>query len=78
VSAEADAFAQFLRDQSLCVPYLDDVLGFEHAVVRAELYGAQSTVHFGHEPSEIFESLERGLMPSQLARRERSVLLRPE
>jgi len=60
VSAEADSFARFLKAkaQDLCVPYLEEVLGFEHALIRAVLHGECSTVTFKHEPSALFDALE--------------------
>jgi uncharacterized protein (UPF0276 family) len=67
VSAEADAFAGFLRERALPIPYLDEVLAFEHALVRAALYGESSTVTFAHEPTALFESLEQGRLPGDAA-----------
>ena len=66
VSAESDAFATFLAQQSLPVPFLGEVLGFEHALIRAELYGENSTVNFTHDPAALFSSLEQGRMPGNL------------
>jgi uncharacterized protein (UPF0276 family) len=76
VSAEADAFARFLRDKALQVPYLEEVLGFEHALVRATLFGESSTVHFIHEPTALLESLEQGQVPEQAFCLETSLVIR--
>jgi len=76
VSAEADAFAGFLRDKALPIPYLDEVLAFEHALVRATLYGESCTVRFAHEPTALFESLEQGRLPDDATRQEMSLVIR--
>lgn len=63
VGAEADAFARFLRAKALPVPYLNEVLAFEHALVRASLYDESATVEFAHEPTALFECLDQGRLP---------------
>jgi hypothetical protein len=65
-SAEADAFATFLLRQPLSVPFLRDVLGYEHALLKASLYGLDATIRFDSDPNEIFESLEQGRLPARL------------
>ena len=76
VSAEADAFARFLREKALPIPYLEEVLSFEHALVRATLFGESSTVHFIHEPTALLESLERGQLPDEPACLRTSLVIR--
>lgn len=66
VSAEADAFADFLKRKDLGVPYLREVLAFEHALIRAVLYGEDSDVMLDHEPGALFEGLEQGALPNTL------------
>jgi uncharacterized protein (UPF0276 family) len=73
-SAEADAFASFLHHKGLSVPYLTEVLGFEHALIRAALYDEDSTVTFAHEPTALLESLEQGRLPSE-ARPQQTTLI---
>lgn len=66
-SGEADAFAKFLWsriDRLRGVPFLADVLTFEHAMIRATLYGASSRIDWHHDPVMLFESLERGEFPN--------------
>jgi hypothetical protein len=66
-AVEADAFARFLRGQPSAlrdVPWLDEVLAFEHALVRATLYGASSDVVWSTDPSALFEALDAGRLPS--------------
>lgn len=65
-SGEADAFAKFLwaRIDRLRVPFLSEVLTFEYAMIRATLYGASSRIDWHHDPAALFESLERGEVPS--------------
>lgn len=74
-SAEADAFANFLRQLSLPVAYLSEVLAFEHALVRAMLYGEGNTVTFTHDPVALFESLDEGRLPGELPQRPASFIV---
>ena len=76
-SAEADAFARFLERKSLSLPYLNDVLAFEHALIRAVLFEESSTVHFEHEPTTLFESLDAGRAPRDAARNPTAIVVRP-
>ncbi len=62
-SLESDGFARFLSDRLPPVAYLDEVLAYEHALVRASLYGETSTVTFAHDPAELLHSLEAGQVP---------------
>lgn len=78
VSAECHAFASFLRDKALPVPYLSEVLAFEHALIRAALYGESSTVTFAHEPTTLFESLELGRLPSQVPSHEATLVIQAQ
>lgn len=80
-SGEADRFATFLEgqlDRLPPVPYLPDVLGFEHALVRAALYGERATVRWGIDPVELFEALDEGRVPVGLATRESAMEIVPE
>nr|WP_255428086.1 DUF692 family multinuclear iron-containing protein [Ramlibacter cellulosilyticus] len=68
-SVEAERFAGFLRtriDGGLCVPYLDEVLAFEHGLLRATLLGASSEVRWSVDPTMLIESLEAGTLPRGL------------
>ena len=79
-SAEADAFAKFLWariDRLRDVPFLSEVLTFEYAMIRATLYGASSRVDWHHDPAALFESLERGELPSIIPSVEFSMEIRP-
>jgi hypothetical protein len=77
VSAEADGFASFLEAKALRVPYLTEVLAFEHALIRALLYDEASTIVFDHEPTALLESLEHGRVPRGLLRKTTSLVVRP-
>ena len=66
-SLESDRFAQFLRGRLPRVAYLDEVLAYEHALVRASLYGEASTVTFTHDPAELLDCLDRGQVPQALS-----------
>jgi hypothetical protein len=66
-TAEADRFAEYLRGRiSLLppVPFLAEVLNFEHALIRAALYGARSRIEWDIDPSDLFGALEAGRIPS--------------
>ncbi len=76
VSAEADGFARFLKQRDLAVPYLEEVLNFEHALVRAALYDQATRVHFLHEPTALFESLDQGRLPDDPVRWDGTMLVR--
>ena len=67
---EADRFAQFLHTHLPLrprIPYLDEVLAFEHALVRATLYGATSELAWSADPTLLFELLDAGQLPHALA-----------
>lgn len=77
VSAESDHFASFLRGRAIEVPYLDEVLGFEHALIRAALYDEEGTVQFAHDPTALFESLDRGVVPADAVLQGSAIRIRP-
>lgn len=77
VSAEADSFARFLKGWDLCIPYLEEVLGFEHALIRAVLHGERSSVTFKHEPSTLFQALEHCDIPGELPARPTTLVIDP-
>jgi uncharacterized protein (UPF0276 family) len=67
--AEADCFACFLRTRfpaRMQVPYLDEVLSFEHALIRATLHGASSEVAWSVDPTILLETLDSGKLPGDL------------
>jgi len=66
-TAEADRFAEYLHTHiSLLpsIPFLTEVLEFEHALIRAALYGAKSRIEWDIDPSDLFGALEKGRIPS--------------
>ncbi len=68
-AVEAHHFACYLADRpalQLDIPYLGDVLGFEHALVRATIFGTSSDVHFSADPLEILGALDLGRLPARL------------
>jgi uncharacterized protein (UPF0276 family) len=78
-SGEADAFARFLwvqSDRLRDVPFLTEVLTFEHAMIRATLYGAPSRIDWHCDPGALFEELERGRIPDWVAPAEFSMEIR--
>lgn len=66
---EADHFAHFLRehDEVLTqVPYLQSILIFEHALVRAAIYGIAAEIEWNADPALIFDALDAGHLPRDL------------
>ena len=66
-SGEADRFAAYLRARLGAlppIPFLAEVLNFEHALTRASLYGATSRIEWSVDPAELFDALEAGRIPS--------------
>jgi hypothetical protein len=49
------------------VPYLGDVLDFEHALIRAALYGTGTTVRFHRDPAAVLGALYDGQLPESPA-----------
>ena len=69
--AEADRFAIFLRRRLPAheqVPYLDEVLSFEHGLIRATLHGESSEITWSVNPTILLETLESGKSPGNLPR----------
>jgi uncharacterized protein (UPF0276 family) len=79
-AGEADRFVRFLRGRLDRMPparFLTPVLSFEHALVRASLFGESSTVRWSIDPSELFESLDRGVLPTSVTERDFHMEIRP-
>lgn len=71
-AVEAERFANFLQgridDGRLRVPFLDEVLAFERAIICASLHGASTQLQWSVDPSALFEALETGSSTKLLAR----------
>ena len=68
-AVEAHHFARYLRARPgllSTVPYLDEILAFEHALVRATLFGTSSDLRWTVDPASLLESLESGRPPAHL------------
>ena len=68
-AVEADRFARFLRerlDRFAHVSYLAEVLEFEHALVRASLFGTSSRVTWSVDPTVLLAALEAGRLPGEM------------
>jgi hypothetical protein len=68
-AVEAHRFAEFLgnRPRVLArVPFLGEVLAFEHALVRATVLGESSEVEWSVDPTELLARLEAGRRPGGL------------
>jgi uncharacterized protein (UPF0276 family) len=56
------------RDLLACVPHLASVLDFEHALLRAALYGETHVVDWTADPNEVLGALEGNVLPRDLRR----------
>jgi hypothetical protein len=68
-AVEAHHFAQFVRhrtDVVARVPFLDEVLSFEHALVRATLFGEETELVWSVDPTALLGRLDQGLPPGTL------------
>jgi uncharacterized protein (UPF0276 family) len=66
-SGEADRFADYLRGRLATLPpmpFLPEVLNFEHALLRAAVYGTKSRIEWNIDPEQLFEALQAGRIPS--------------
>lgn len=64
-SAEAEAFAAYLANQALDIPYLNNLLDFERANAASLVDGKRRVVHFTYNPIPLFEALTQGNSLSQ-------------
>jgi uncharacterized protein len=68
-AVEADNFARFLRERPNLIGsirYLREVLGYEHALIRATVHGSESLVEWTADPTVLLQSLDRGEQPGLL------------
>lgn len=61
---EAFNFLSFLSSQDLGIPYLNDVLTFERALIVYATDGCSSEVQFQHDPTVILGPLLEGKLPT--------------
>src|SRR4030095_8376597 len=78
VSAECDAFAHFLKRRLPDIPYLSEVLHFEHALIRATLFSETNEVSFEHDPTALLECLASGQLPRGIRQQSTSLVICPE
>ena len=71
-AVEAARFAAFLQekidDGSLRVPFLNEVLAFERALILASLYGESTELKWSVDPTALFDALEIGRCTNLLVR----------
>ena len=68
-AVEADQVASFLAsrpDVISRIPHLAELLAFEHAVLRATLYGEATNIYWTADPAAIFASLDAHHLPEGL------------
>jgi uncharacterized protein (UPF0276 family) len=64
---EGLAFAAYLASSPQRLPFLDDVLAFERALLRASISGEVTTVRFAADPAQLLSALAEGRMPQDVA-----------
>jgi uncharacterized protein (UPF0276 family) len=77
-SAEAEAFAAYVRAHVSGIPHLDEVLAYECASLRVLLHGEPEQVEFGHEPYAVLLPLVDGRLPDAPAPGDFIVEVRPD
>ena len=80
-AGEADRFARYVLgrlDDLPSIPYLAEILTFEHALARASLFGEPAVVRWSVDPAELFASLDRGAVPTTLAEHVFEMQISPE
>jgi hypothetical protein len=60
---EALRFARHLASLALDIPYLDEILEYEKAVVASEMDGEKRVVSFQHDPEIVLRAVARGRFP---------------
>lgn len=65
-SAEAESFGTWLKQHRPDIPYLDEVLDFELAVIRALITRESRVVSFAHDPFRILDALGAGQFPESV------------
>jgi uncharacterized protein (UPF0276 family) len=77
-SAEAEAFAAYLREHAPAVPYLDEVLAYECASLRVLLNSKSELIRFDHDPLAVLTPLVEGRLPEDPPAGDYRVEVRPD
>lgn len=77
-SAEAEAFAAYLRAHAPPIAHLDEVLTYECASLRVLLHGEPELIHFGHEPLAVLMPLVEERLPEDPPAGDFQVEVRPD
>lgn len=64
-SAEAHAFAEYLKGLDLRVPHLANILEFEQAVLATNIDGEVRIVNFDFEPLPLLRAIAEGRLPTE-------------
>jgi hypothetical protein len=65
-TVEALHFAEFLIARPLPIPYLDEVLRYEHRLLDCLVRGNPAIVTFMHEPTGLFDALSAAKRPHKV------------
>lgn len=80
-SGEADRFARYLRARMKTLPpmpFLDEILNFEHALIQAAVYGTKTRIEWCVDPAQLFDALAAGRIPSAVPITKFSMEIVPE
>ncbi|HEX3471592.1 MAG TPA: DUF692 family protein [Silvibacterium sp.] len=77
-SEEADAFTAFLRERRPDVPFLDEVLEYDRAVISVALEGKEKLLPFHADPLPLLRALGEGRRPVDIQYGNFEVLLLPD
>jgi hypothetical protein len=75
---EAEAFADYLRQEKPYVPFLPEVLEYDRAVIDVAMHGEERLVPFRADPLPLLGALGAGRRPTQIATGQFEVRLTPE
>ncbi len=77
-SQEGEAFAAFLKDQNLAIPYLAEVIEFDLALLATQVDNEPKLVKFTVAPLPMLRALGEGRMPTEFEEGEYELLVTPD
>src|SRR5262249_37210052 len=77
-SQEGEAFAEFLKQQSLHVPHLEQIIDFDLALLATQLDGKPKVFRFPIAPLPILRALGSGRLPETYEEGEYELTVTPD
>lgn len=65
-SDEAQGFIKYLQSVKPEIPYIEDILAYEEAAIRALVDDCTQYVSFAYDPNELLEALTLGFIPQNI------------